>query len=204
MRLSILGTLLVSASSVAQTDLLAKHPMAEWTYWINELQPTKDVYQGPNHQLTPSQWVIERAYVVLFRLGQQCESDGYPIKLTPFDVAVTRMTGSGWAGISMQSHADNRGERIQIAVDIAYGRYGKRLCAAFNERLGRNGDLVVPLRRFTAENAPVHQYTNIVMWSDAEICAHPEEYWTFDWRNSRALPVLQQLRDQSCRAVKGR
>lgn len=201
--LSALG--LVGFGAEAEPDLLSKPPMRDWMSWIQALQPTRDYYRGPNERLTPAQWAIERPYIVLFRLGQQCENVGYAINTDPFDFAVTRLTGSGWAGITMlPGHTEiDRGGRISDAVDAAFEEHGKRLCAAFNRRLGRNGDLIAPLREFTAGNKPGQRYTTIVMWSDAEICARPEEFWVNDWHIPTARAALEVTRAMRCRSAEG-
>ena len=108
--------------------------MREWITWIKELRPTRAPYLGPDHHLSAEQWVVERAYIVFFRLTQQCEREGYEIKTDPFDTTVTRLTGLGWAGITMNpGHGDNdRGGHIPVTIDAAYEQYGNALCVAFN------------------------------------------------------------------------
>jgi hypothetical protein len=77
------------------------------------------------------------------------------------------------------------------AIDTAYEQHSKVPVCCINGRLGGNGDLVAPLRQFTTGNEPPYRYTNIVMWSDAEICKHPEEFWGPYRRN----PVARLLSD---------
>lgn len=135
---------LAASAAWAQSDLLMQSPMREWTGWIRDVRPTKASVRAISNRLTNEEWAIERVYIVLFRLTQNCEAFGYAINTDPFLETNMRLSGLGWVGLTiMPNHADNeRGQAVLGSVDIAFEKHGKTLCDAFHQRLGRGGNLV--------------------------------------------------------------
>jgi hypothetical protein len=191
---------LAAGTAWAQPNLLMQSPMREWTAWIRDVRPVKASVRAISSPLTNEEWAIERVYIVLFRLTQNCEAFGYAINADPFLETNLRLSGLGWVGLTiMPNHADNqRGQAVLGSVDMAFEKHGKALCDAFHRRLGRDGDLVTPLRRFTEGNTAPYKYTNIVMWSKAEICAQPEKFWEADWTNPQSRAAVMQAQKHFC------